>query len=312
VSAHPGSYFCALTSSSLIAFSGPDAVSFLHAQLTSDVASLGASRTQYSGYCSPKGRLLATCLLWPREDGMIMVLPSELREAIQTRLAKYVLRARVKVADATADYALFGLAGERAAVVAASLCGGRSAALHDVVAREKFGCTQVPLDRYLLLAPAPTAVAIRNALLELADERDESAWTALDVQAGIPVITPVAQEQYVPQMVNLDLIGGVSYSKGCYPGQEIVARTHYLGKLKQRMYRVRTGGDLASAGDALYSAEFGPDQASGAILYANHGATGTEALAVIQKSAAEAGGLRLKSSEGPAIEILSLPYPIPA
>jgi folate-binding protein YgfZ len=306
-------FFCQLSGLGLISFSGEDAVSFLHAQLTSDVATLGDSRTQYSGYCSPKGRLLAACLLWPRDSAIVMALPAALRDSVQTRLAKYVLRARVRISDASAELSLFGIAGEHAAGVIVSLCGGRAPGLYEIVTANDERVTRLPIDRYLVLVPTEKAAFVRETLLRLAGERDESAWSALDVEAGIPVIPAGAQDEYVPQMVNLDLVGGVSYTKGCYPGQEIVARMHYLGKLKQRMYRVRVAADRIDAGDPLYSAEFGAGQASGSILYGNRGTHGDyEALAVVQKSAVESGSLHFKSLNGPAVEILPLPYPIPA
>jgi folate-binding protein YgfZ len=304
--------FYELKSVGLISFSGADAASFLHAQLTSDVAALPSPRTQYSGYCSPKGRLLATFLLWRREEEIVLLLPGALRESVQSRLAKYVLRAQVTVADATARYALFGIAGEAARSALAGLNGLVPGAMHDVVAADALEVTRLPIDRYLVLSPADRADAVRAALAQTAARGEESDWWRFDVAAGIPVITPASQEQYVPQMVNLDLIGAVSYTKGCYPGQEIVARMHYLGKLKQRMYRVRTA-DVLSAGDPLYSRDFGPDQASGAILYTSGGVSGgREALAVIQTSSAAAGAVHLKSLDGPSVELLSLPYPIPA
>lgn len=306
-----GAFWCDITSSALISFSGDDAVAFLHAQLTSDVASIGQSRTQYSGYCSPKGRLLATCLLWPQGSTVLMLLPASLRDAIQARLMKYVLRAKLEVRDATADYALFGIAGDSAPGLLAGLSVAPLVTLYAIAATEHFSAARLPVDRYLVLAEPAHAPVIRQALSGT-EKRDESAWAALDVQAGIPVITPAAQDEYVPQMVNLDLVGGVSYTKGCYPGQEIVARTHYLGKLKQRMYRIRTADERLEVGDPLYSAAFGPEQASGAILYADHGTSGREALAVLQKSAVDAASIHLKSLDGPRLEILTLPYPVPA
>jgi folate-binding protein YgfZ len=303
--------FFELNDTGIISFSGEDAPSFLHAQLTSDVAALQSGRTQYSGYCTPKGRLLATLLAWRREGEILLLLPQSLREGIQSRLAKYVMRARVKVADATNRYTLYGVVGHGAlAAVAAS--GGRApGALHDVSIGDGVEITRLPIDRYLILAASEKADTVRGGLTQAASQLDDSGWSSLDVEAGIPVITPASQEQYVPQMVNLDLIGAVSYTKGCYPGQEIVARMHYLGKLKQRMYRVRVpAGQSPSAGDALYSAEFGPDQASGAILFAAGQAH--EALAVLQKSSAAGGAVHLKSVDGPEVELLPLPYTLPA
>jgi folate-binding protein YgfZ len=298
----------------LISFSGDDAVSFLQAQLTSDVAALGVDKTQYAGYCSPKGRLLATFLLWRFDDEIVLQLPAALRESIQNRLARYVLRSRVKIADATARYALFGLAGADALKALDALDARAPAALHDVGATAELRVTQLPVDRYLLLAPAERAPALRGALDSVVATRQDSGhWAALDVAAGIPVITAATQDAYVPQMVNLDLIGAVSYAKGCYPGQEIVARTHYLGRLKQRMYRIGVRGVAAlEPGQPLFSPEFGADQASGAVLYTGAVAGDVrEALAVVQRSSARAGSVRLGSLDGPAVEFLSLPYSVP-
>jgi folate-binding protein YgfZ len=306
--------YCELDEVGLISFTGDEAVSFLQAQLTSDVAGLGVGRTQYSGYCSPKGRLLATFLLWRFDDEVVLQLPAALRESVQGRLSRYVLRSRVKIADATARYALFGLAGADALKALDALDARAPAALHDVGATAELRVTQLPVDRYLLLAPAERAPALRGALDNvLATRQDSRHWAALDVAAGIPVITAATQDAYVPQMVNLDLVGAVSYAKGCYPGQEIVARTHYLGRLKQRMYRIGVRGAAAlEPGQPLFSPEFGADQASGAVLYSGAVAGDVrEALAVVQRSSAQVRSVRLGSLDGPAVEFLSLPYSVP-
>jgi folate-binding protein YgfZ len=309
--------FCELDDVALISFAGEDAVSFLHAQLTSDVAALGALKTQYSGYCSPKGRLLATFLLWrlrgdPAEE-VVLQLPAALRESVQNRLARYVLRSRVKVTDATSRYRLYGLDGKdsREAIEAIGLRAPASD--HDVAAHPELRVTQLQGDRHLLLADVERADALLASLESVATRQDRGHWAALDVAAGIPVITEATQEAYVPQMVNLDLIGGVSYAKGCYPGQEIVARTHYLGKLKQRMYRIGVRNvETLSAGQSLYSPEFGADQASGAILYtAPRTGEVHEALAVLQRTSVEGRSVRLGALDGSAVEFLPLPYTLP-
>jgi folate-binding protein YgfZ len=305
--------YCELDEVGLISFTGDEAVSFLQAQLTSDVAGLGVARTQYTGYCSPKGRLLATFLLWRFDDEVVLQLPAALRESVQNRLSRYVLRSRVKIADATARYALFGLAGADALKALDALDARAPAALHDVGATADLRVTQLPVERYLLLVPAERAPAVREALGSVGRRQDSGHWAALDVAAGIPVITAATQDAYVPQMVNLDLVGGVSYAKGCYPGQEIVARTHYLGRLKQRMYRIGVRGSAGlEPGQPLYSPEFGADQASGAVLYTGAVAGDVrEALAVVQRSSAHAQSVRLGSLDGPAVEFLSLPYSVP-
>ncbi len=306
--------FCELGSAGLIAFTGPDAVSFLHAQLTSDVAGLVPPSTQYSGYCSPKGRLLATFLVWRGTDEILVQLPATLRENIQNRLSKYVLRSRVTVADASARHALFGVAGDDAGAMVLGLVGAVPDTPHAVVSKSGISVTRLPVDRYLVCAHVDAAAGVRNELSKIGATQPERCWSSLDIEAGIPVITPPAQDEYVPQMVNLDLIGGVSFTKGCYPGQEIVARMHYLGRLKQRMYHVHLP-DLADPcpGDPLYSADFGPEQTSGAILSAVPARTGGhDALAVVQMSSASSNTVHWRSLTGPAIQFLQLPYPISA
>ena len=301
-----------LPDSALIAFQGEDAAAFLHAQLTSDVNSLRAPATQYSGYCSPKGRLLATVLLWRLEDEILLQLPAALHEPIQSKLTRYVLRAKVKIIDASARYVLFGVSGGGAAATLAQELGSAPAALHQVASAGDIRISSIPGDRYVLLVPSERAESVRARLDDAFDEGDTGDWAALEVRSGIPVITTVTQDEYVPQMVNLDLVGGVSFSKGCYPGQEIVARMHYLGRLKQRLYRIRVNGVREVAvGDALFSAEFGKDQASGSILYAGHrDEEGVEALAVVQKASASSA-VHLGALDGPRVEFLPLPYTIP-
>ena len=302
-------FFCELDDG-LICVTGDDAVAFVHAQLTSDVAGLDPLSTQYSGYCSPKGRLLTTFLLWRLENEIVLQLPAAMREGVQARISRYVLRAKAKLADARPRLALFGVAGAHARAAIATLSERVPEADHRVAAAAASHVTRVPLDRYLVLAAAANAGEIRATLASACTEAPPSRWRALDVEAGVPIVTERSQDEFVPQMVNLDLVGGVSYSKGCYPGQEIVARTHYLGRLKQRMYRVRVPGvESLAAGAPLYSPEFGPDQASGAILYS--GGPG-EALAVIQKSSADSQSVRFGALDGPAVELLPLPYTLPA
>lgn len=300
-------FFSDLGATGIIAARGPDAAAFLHAQLTSDIAALTAPRTQYSGYCSPKGRLIATFLVWRREDDFLLQIPQALRDAVQARLSKYVLRARVALTSP--DVRLFGVWGGQADRALERLVDGPPARDHEVVGSGGLCITRLPVERYLVAADGDHADRVRAVLRTAAQEEPESAWAALDIASGVPVITRETQEQYVPQMVNLDLIGGVSYTKGCYPGQEIVARTHYLGRLKQRMYRVRVPGGDAAVGDPLYSDAFGADQASGALLNVAPLADGAhDALAVIQTAAI--GRVRWKSLAGTVVELADLPYPV--
>lgn len=305
--------FFELSATGLISVEGEDAVTFLHAQLTSDVAGLAGFKTQYSGYCSPKGRLLATFLMWRLQDRVCLQLPRDLSETIRARLARYVLRAKARLSDMRSEWTLFGVSGRDAALVLQRITGVSSIALHDVAAAIDIAVTRVSATRYLILASARQALAVRATLEAIAHGGSEEAWHRLDIEAGIPWIMEATQDAYIPQMVNLDLIGGLTYSKGCYPGQEIVARTHYLGRVKQRMHRIHlTDGGAPAPGDPLYSARFGNDQASGTIINATARAQdGHDALAVIQTAALDAGRLHWKAPDGPAVELLPLPYEVP-
>ena len=307
-----GSGFSELHGAGLIAVRGPDAITFLHAQLTSDVAGLPPLRTQYSGYCTPKGRVLATFLLWRTDDEVTLVLPESLGAELQTRLARYVLRSRVQLSASTEALRLFGVWGSDAPDTLRQIVGKLPQTAHELVVAAAMRVARVPGDRFILAATAEEAEHVRDALRSRMPEESEIAWLQCEIEAGVPRIVRKTQDQYVPQMLNFDLIGAVSYTKGCYPGQEIVARMHYLGRLKQRMYRIYVSGpDAPAAGDALYSAEFGHEQASGGILYAAPSGGGHDALAVIQTSSARSGALRWKAPDGPAVQLKPLPYEIP-
>jgi folate-binding protein YgfZ len=281
---------------SLLRFSGADAQAFLQGQLTCDVAALQAGRSTYGGYCTPKGRLLATFLLWATVDGYTMLLPGPLAEATRKRLTMYVLRSKVKVEDLAPDMACVGISAAEATQQVTALGGSMPEHLHGVSEQDGVTVIHLPVRRYLAVLPREKA--------GMPDGSD--AWTGLDITNGIPFILPATQEEFVPQMVNLDLIGGLSYTKGCYPGQEIVARTHYLGKLKQRMYRAVVAAP-AAPGDKLYCAELG-EQSGGMIVNSAPAADGRfDVLAVLQTAHAQAAW-HLGSLQGPALELATLPY----
>jgi folate-binding protein YgfZ len=302
--------FTELSTTGLIAARGADAAAFLHSQVTSDIAGLQEPRTQYSGYCTPKGRLLATFLLWKVGDAVLLQLPLALREPIQTRLAKYVLRSKVMLTDVTAEYRLFGVSPEAARALP-PFVDALPEQVHDVSVGGAGVCvTRLPLERYLVLARVADAPAVHAALAATARQAAPEAWTRLDIDAAIPEIGLATQEQFTPQMVNLDAIGGVSYTKGCYPGQEVVARTHYLGRLKQRMYPVRIAAARAGAAEPLFSDVFG-EQASGTLVSAvSEGDAHCRALAVVQRAAADRP-LHWSAPDGPPVTLLPLPYDLP-
>jgi folate-binding protein YgfZ len=292
----PQDFAAPLPHNALLAISGDDAPAFLHGQLTNDVEALAVGAAQWNGWCSPKGRLLATFLLVRRAEGFLLMLPAELAAPIAKRLAMFVLRSKVTIRDVTAEHALWGLAGE-----AALRSVGAPAPLR-AVARE--GRLVVALDgsRAVLIAPAGSSV-------EGPARGTTQDWDRELIHVGIPVITLATQDAFVPQMANFELVGGVSFKKGCYPGQEIVARTQYRGILKRRMALAHVPSPAQpKAGDAVYSPAFG-DQAAGMIVNAapSSDGDGFDFLVVAQLESLAAGELHLGSLQGPAIRIVSHP-----
>ena len=296
----------------LLEFSGADAREFLHNQLSCDVNALEPWQAQYGSYNTPKGRMLASFLLWRTADAYYMQLPRSLCEPARKRLAMYVLRAGVKIADVSNDRALLGIAGPNAG----SVLNGKIGAVPDspmtMAMTENVVILKLDATRFLIVTPAADAERVRAALGNSVEPAGQEAWDLLDIRAGIPFVLPETQEQFVPQMANLDLIGGVSFSKGCYPGQEIVARMHYLGKLKQRMYlaHIETK-QTPRPGDKVFSPALG-EQAAGTVVNAAPAPEGGyDALAVLQIESANAGDAHWKSLTGPPLRFKQLPYELP-
>ena len=304
--------WCKITQSGVLRFDGPDAQSFLQSQLTNNVVAVTAQRSQYTGYCTPKGRLLASMLLWQHDGAYYMMLPRALCEPLRKRLSMYILRAKVKASDVSGEQVLFGVDGGDAAsiTVVETLATAAPAAVHEAVHANGVTVLKLPVNRYLIAAPVSERNRIEATLAAAASSTAETLWSAFDIAAGIPIVVAATQEQFVPQTVNFDLISAVSFDKGCYPGQEIVARTHYLGKVKQRMVRARVTANAApAAGDKLYAEPFG-DQACGMIVsavlcadIAHH-----DVLAVIQTSNLETANVHWKTVDGPLLQIEPLPY----
>jgi folate-binding protein YgfZ len=303
----------------LIQFTGEDAQSFLQGQLTCDVSKVSSSAAPvatYGGYCNPKGRMLASFLLWHGNSGYLMQLPSALRAGMQKRLSMYVLRAKVRLTDASDTMVRMGVAGGHAQALIQGILGEISSLPLGVSQGERSSVISLPGGRFELIVPLEQAAAIWQGLSTGARPVGASCWDWLEITDAIPVIQPETQEQFVPQMVNLDAIGGVGFQKGCYPGQEIVARAQYLGKIKRRMYRARIKVEPNMAetpvapGDELFSADMG-DQSSGTVVNtAPSPFGGFDVLAVMQISSAEASQIRFKSPNGPTLEIMPLPYTI--
>jgi tRNA-modifying protein YgfZ len=321
--AQAGDVIADLSQFGVIEVSGADAREFLNNQLTNDLTKLDAAHAMYAGYCSAKGRLLASFLVWQSGENFLLQLDARLREAIQKRLSMYVLRAKVKLRDASEEWVRIGMAGANAARLVVNVAGIASqdtlraadapSAPRPALPLARDGAValiRLDAQRFEIIAPAEQAIAFWRALAPNARAVGTPAWRWLDIRAGIAWIGARTQEQFVPQMVNFDRIGALSYNKGCYPGQEIVARTHYLGKVKRRMQLVHIGAaqDAApQAGDELFSAAL-DGQGCGMLVDALPGPQGGfDALAVMQQEAL-AGDIHIRSMSGLAITILALPY----
>ncbi|MDR3392629.1 MAG: folate-binding protein [Sulfuriferula sp.] len=298
-----------LSESGLIAFQGDDTITFLQGQLTNDARQLAQQQAQYSGFCSPKGRLLGSFLLWQQAGSTYLQLAAELQAPLQKRLSMYILRSKVTARDAREEWLRVGIAGHNAAGVVQALTGCTLDADMKMAEAGAVSVIRLANDRYQIVAPIADKADWLARIAQHAVAIDSNQWQWLEIRAGIPTIVTATQEQFVPQMVNFDLTNSVNFQKGCYTGQEIVARTQYLGKLKRRMYLVHSEAAMA-AGDEIYSPDM-EGQAMGMVANAQPApAGGWDALAVMQISSVATQPLHLKSLEGPLLSLQDLPYAV--
>lgn len=302
---------CDLTPLAALQVAGADAATFLQGQFTNDVAALRPGAAQYSAWCSAKGRMLANFLLLRIDaDTFEMMLPASMIDAVRKRLAMFVLRSKVTIRDSSGDSVRIGVGGPAAgaALRAASI---------DVPAR--FECRTlaggliagVPGERYIALLQPALAEAFWDSVSSAARPAGFPVWQWLTIRAGVPVITAATSDRLVPQMANWDALEGVSFRKGCYTGQEIVARTQYLGRLKERTALAHVDGPPPSSGDKLYSPAFG-DQACGLVINAAASPDGgSDFVAALQNAAMQSADVRLGAPDGRAVTFLPLPYPLP-
>lgn len=306
----------------LLSASGDDAVKFLHAQLTNDVEHLVPGTAQWFGYCNAKGRLQGSFLGWraDTEAGprVRLAVSLPLAETLRRRLSMFVLRAKLKITDDSAAQVCFGLSGEPARAVLVELLGSAPEPYQVVLAGGStlIGLPEVPigtpagptgLPRWQLWADADKAPALWATLSARLLATPGSFWRWLEVRSGIARIVPGTWELFVPQMVNFELVGGVNFKKGCYPGQEVVARSQYLGKLKRRMFLGAVHGATPQPGSDVMPG--GAGEPCGQVVLAAPAPDGAvELLFESQTAAAQAGGLTVA---GAPLDQRPLPYAIP-
>jgi tRNA-modifying protein YgfZ len=285
-------------------FAGEDAETFLQGQLSCDVSALSAAAS-YGAYCTPQGRMLASFLLWRGDSGFFIALATDIAAGVQQRLSRFVLRARVKIAPGA--LALAGCSGPDAP--AALLAAWKDVPAGRLETRRGAGdeaLIRLDESRFLLALATSGAEARIGELSSRLTRVASRAWEWLDVRRGIPWITSATQDRLVPQMANLERIGGVSFAKGCYTGQEVVARAQHRGTVKRRMF-LASVNENAAAGDELYAEDLG-DQAAGVVVNAAPSPDGgTDLLAVAQAASRESSTVHLRSLAGPVLRFLPDP-----
>ncbi|HVF65402.1 MAG TPA: folate-binding protein [Casimicrobiaceae bacterium] len=309
--AERGAVFVVDTDLAAMAIRGPDAPAFLQGQFSNDVKALPVGHGQWTTYNSPKGRMLATLfLVRSADDAYDAILAADIAQAVRKRLAMFVLRSKVTIADETEQPPLIGIGGPDAVDSVTSAFGsvpdaGGRVAVDDV------SIMRWPDGRVVIVAPRGSSPTVLQRLEPHATPAGNDVWRWLLVRSGVPMITAATQDRFVAQTANLDVVGALDFKKGCYTGQEVVARTHYLGRLKERLFSFATDADAPDPGTRLYGVVFG-DQASGTVVNsARDRERGAIFLAVAHLEAVDKGPMRIGAVDGPEARVQPLPYTIP-
>ncbi|HBZ95014.1 MAG TPA: folate-binding protein YgfZ [Pseudomonas sp.] len=297
-------YFTLLDHEGLLAVRGADAAKFLQGQVTCNLNYLSASQSSLGARCTPKGRMLSSFRIVPVDDGYLLAMARELIESQQADLQKYAVFSKSKLGDESAAWVRFGLAGGDAVLSELGLQLG--AASDAITSAGQLIAVRLSDGRAELWAPATEAEQLRDRLAALLPQAPLNDWLLAQVRAGVGQVFGATRELFIPQMINLQALGGVSFKKGCYTGQEIVARMQYLGKLKRRLQRLRLVAEaLPAVGDELFSPVHG--SSVGEVVLAAQAGDAIELLAVLQEDAVNDGRIHLGSSDGPALTLLDLP-----
>jgi len=289
----------------LLRFAGADALNFLQGQVSHDTRRLSEGSPLLAAYCTAQGRVVAVLHLLPHSSGVIALLPRELAPPTLERLRKFVLRAKVTLEDVSQQFGVVGEHGSQTLHAA----GLRLPDAAGYVEHAGIGVARIGADpsRYWVIGPAASLAAHgladdRGAGGSL--ERVERDWRLADIRAGLAQVYAATSELFVPQMLNLDLTDGISFTKGCFTGQEIVARTQHLGRIKRRMFRLRLPHGSWTAGQALLLT----DGRAGRLTEIAPVGEEFEALAVLNL---EAGAADAEAAPGDAVEAVELPLPYP-
>lgn len=298
-------FFCPLSHEGVLAVRGADAAKFLQGQLTCNLNYLSDTQASLGARCTQKGRMQSSFRILLQGDGVLLAMASELLEPQLADLKKYAVFSKSKLTDESAAWVRFGLSNADQALASLGL---ELPAETDSVARsDTLIAIRVSPGRSELWVPVEQAEAVRAQLATQLQPADLNQWLLGQIRAGIGQVMPQTRELFIPQMLNLQAVGGVSFKKGCYTGQEIVARMQYLGKLKRRLYRLSLDAtELPEPGTPLFAPSH--NSAIGEVVIAAKADQCVELLAVLQAEAADSGDVHLGALEGPGLHLLDLPY----
>ncbi|CRM13397.1 tRNA-modifying protein YgfZ [Pseudomonas sp. 37 R 15] len=298
-------FFCPLTHEGVLAVRGADAAKFLQGQLTCNLNYLSDTQASLGARCTQKGRMQSSFRILLQGDGVLLAMASELLEPQLADLKKYAVFSKSKLTDESAAWVRFGLANADQTLSALGLA--LPLETDSVVRTETLIALRVSPGRAELWTPAEHTESLRSQLAATLPQAELNEWLLGQIRAGIGQVMPQTRELFIPQMLNLQAVGGVSFKKGCYTGQEIVARMQYLGKLKRRLYRLSLiAAQLPEPGTALFAPSH--NSSIGEVVLAAKADQSIELLAVLQAEAADNGDVRLGSLEGPGLQLLDLPY----
>lgn len=304
-----GNIIVDLSHLSLIAARGPDTEAFLNSQFSNDIRLLDHVHSQLNAYCNAKGRMFAILRVFRRANDYLLQLPAPMRDDLIKRLRMFVLRAQVTLALADDELQRLGLVGPDTAELIERHIGTVPTADDGCLTQGEFTVLKIPgaQPRFEIVAPTAAAIRFWSGVKTSCLPAGVPTWHWHDIRAGIPIVLPPTSAAFVPQMMNLEALGGISFTKGCYPGQEIVARMHYLGRPKQRMYLAHAGVATPPprAGDPIFAPDF-PGQPAGTVADTELSPMGGyDLLAVVQISSAETGILHLHTEDGPPLILQS-------
>ena len=289
-----------LTHLGVIRVEGPDGANFLHGQLTQDFALLGQSEARLAAFCSAKGRVQATFIGFKRgPEDILLVCSADLLGPVLKRLSMFVMRAKARLSDASADLQVYGIAGPALQALAPAPAQPWSRQdLADATLIHLYPASGVP--RALWVAPTAQAVP-GGATLPL------ETWLLSEVHAGVATVSAAVVDAFVPQMLNYESVGGVNFKKGCYPGQEVVARSQFRGVLKRRAMLAHCEAAMA-AGQEIFTPDDADQPCATVVQAAPHPEGGWDAIVSGQVSALQAGALHLAASAGPTVQVRAMPY----